>query len=426
MPDLAAVEPFVVMAKPVGATCNLDCTYCYYLPTEGRVPSAPGRMTDEVLEAYVSAMVAAAPGPDVHFVWHGGEPTLAGIDFYRRVVAAQRAVAPEGWQCVNSIQTNGTLLDDRWAAFLAEEHFAVGLSLDGPAVLHDATRPDRRGRPTHERARRGLAALRAHGIEPDVLCTVNATTATAPLDVYRFFLDQRVRWVQFLPVVQRAADGGLSRQSVTAEALGTFLTTIFDEWVRHDVASIGVQTFLEPILPLNGRHPTLCTMSETCGRALALERDGSLYACDHFVDLAHRLGDVRVDDLAGLVDGSVQTSFGAAKRDGLTATCQSCPVLVLCRGGCPKDRFGTSPEGEAGHNVLCAGYLAFFTHARPLLERLATLARRGRPLAGIVDELRVEEADSEAPWRAAGRNDPCPCGSGRKYKHCCLGAHRRR
>jgi uncharacterized protein len=422
----AAVEPFVVMAKPVGATCNLDCGYCYYLPTAGRVPSPPGRMAPDVAEAFVSAMVAAAPGPDVHFVWHGGEPTLAGLDFYRRVVAAQQAVLPEGWRCVNSLQTNGTLLDDRWAAFLAEEHFAVGLSLDGPPALHDASRPDRRGRPTHARALRGLAVLRAHGIEPDILCTVNAATAAAPLDVYRFFLDQRVRWVQFLSVVQRSPAGGLSARSVTAAALGAFLVTVFDEWVRHDVGSIGVQTFLEPLLPLTGRQPTLCTVSETCGRALALERDGSLYACDHFVDPSHRLGDVRADGLAALVDGPAQAAFGAAKHDGLTATCRSCPVLALCRGGCPKDRFGTAPDGEPGHNVLCAGYRSFFTHARPLLARLAVLARRGRPLSGIVDELRAEEADAEAPWREAGRNDPCPCGSGRKYKHCCLGMHRRR
>ena len=419
-------EPFVVMAKPVGAVCNLDCEYCYYLPKAAAGGDGPARMTPEVLEAYVRAMVEAAPGPVVHFVWHGGEPTLAGIDFYRRAVDIEREVAPAGWQCVNSIQTNGTLLDDRWGAFLAAEHFAVGLSLDGPAHLHDAGRPDRRRRPTHGRAMRGLAVLREHGIEPDVLCTLNAHTAEAPLDVYRFFLDHHVRWVQFLPVVERASGDRLSSRSVTPDAFGRFLCTVFDEWVRHDVGVIAVQTFMEGLLAWSGREPTLCVMSETCGRALALEHDGSVYACDHFVDHDHRLGDVVADGLGPLVDGHRQVAFGSAKRDALDATCRACPVLALCRGGCPKDRFGVAPDGEPGHNVLCAGYRRFFEHAGPLLARLDALARRGLPLATIVDQLRVEEAALEAPWRAAGRNDPCPCGSGRKYKHCCLAVHRTR
>ncbi len=426
MSGAPATEPFVVMAKPVGAVCNLDCEYCYYLPKASLAVGGPARMTPDVLEAYVRSMIEAAPGPLVHFVWHGGEPTLAGVDFYRRAVDLQHAALPDGWRCVNSLQTNGTLLDDRWGAFLASERFAVGLSLDGPAHIHDAGRPDRRQRPTHARTMRGLAVLRDHGIEPDVLCTVTARSAAEPLAVYRFFLEQQVRWLQFLPVVERTPGGGTSGRSVPAEALGTFLCTVFDEWVRHDVGAIAVQTFMEGMVAWAGGSPTLCVMAETCGRALALEHDGGVYACDHFVDAGHRLGDVATDGLGALVDSPPQAAFGAAKRDGLTAACLDCPVLRMCRGGCPKDRFGTSPEGEPGHNVLCAGYRAFFEHAEPLLARLDGLARRGRPLATIVDHLRVEEADLEAPWRAAGRNDPCPCGSGRKYKHCCLGVHRTR
>ena len=418
-------EPFVVMAKPVGALCNLDCGYCYYLPKKG-LAGGSGPMTVETLDACVRAVIGAAPGPMVHFVWHGGEPTLAGVDFYRRVVELQRRVLPEGWQCVNSLQTNGTLLDDRWGAFLAEERFAVGLSLDGPAVVHDAVRSDRRRRPTHHRVLRGLAVLRAYGIEPDVLCTLNADSAAVGIDLYRFFLAHRVRWLQFLPVVQRTAGGGLSPRSVSADWLGWFLCTVFDEWVRHDVGAIAVQLFLEALVAEAGRQPALCVMAETCGRALAVERDGAVYSCDHFVDHAHRIGDVGVDDLAALVDGERQAAFGLAKRDGLTAFCRACSVLPLCRGGCPKDRFGTSPDGEPGHNVLCGGYRRFFEHARPLLHRLNIRMVQGLAPSSIVGVLAAEEADVEAPWRAARRNGLCPCGSGRKYKHCCLGVHRPR
>ena len=413
------------MAKPIGARCNLACEYCYYLPKQN-MADGPARMAPEVLQAYVESAITAAPGPTVHFVWHGGEPTLAGIDFYRRAVALQRRALPDGWTCVNNLQTNGTLIDDRWAAFLAEERFAVGLSLDGPEEVHDAGRPDRRGRPSAARALRGLARLRAHGIEPDVLCTVTARSAAAGIDLYRFFLDHQVRWLQFLPVVQRAADGQVSPASVGADAFGDLLCTVFDEWVRHDVATIAVQTFLEAMLAEAGHQPSLCVMSETCGRALALERDGSVYSCDHFVDPAHRLGHVQVDGLAALVDGDVQVAFGRAKRDGLTAACRACPVLRMCRGGCPKDRFAAAPDGEPGHNALCAGYRRFFEHAAPMLARLNGLVRRRVPVATVMAELAAEEAHLEAPWRAATRNGPCPCGSGRKFKQCCLGSHRPR
>ncbi len=417
--------PFVVMGKPVGARCNLACRYCYYLSKKGLV-EGPALMSGDMLDAYVRAVIGASAGPTVHFVWHGGEPTLAGVDFYRRAVDLQRRALPAGWRCVNSIQTNGTLLDDRWGAFLAEERFAVGLSLDGPAEVHDAVRPDRHGRPTHSRVLGGLAVLRAHGIEPDVLCTLNATNVAAGIELYRFFLAQKVRWLQFLPVVQRAADRTLSADSVSADRLGSFLCAVFDEWVRYDVGSIAVQVFLEALLAEAGRPPTLCVVAETCGRAVAVEHDGGVYSCDHFVDPAHRLGDIGTDHLATLIDGERQSAFGQAKRDGLTASCRACPVLFLCRGGCPKDRFGVSPDGEPGHNVLCHGYRRFFEHARPLLHRLNTLVRRGLPPSSITGELAAGEADLEAPWRAARRNGPCPCGSGRKYKHCCLGIHRAR
>ena len=229
-----------------------------------------------------------------------------------------------------------------------------------------------------------------------------------------------------LPVVQRTPDGGVSDRSVTPAALGEFLCAVFDEWVRHDVGRIAVQNFVECLLVWSGRPASLCIMAETCGTVLALEHDGSVYSCDHFVDPQHRLGNVTSDGLARLAGAPEQVTFGNAKRDRLPRACRECPVLALCNGGCPKDRFATSPDGEAGLSYLCAGYRRFYEHTAPLMLRMAGLARAGRPVGGVMEELRREEAGSEARWRAASRNDPCPCGSGRKYKQCCLGTRRPR
>ncbi len=422
-----ATAPFVVMAKPVGPTCNFRCDSCYYLERDALfAPGAPRRMGPQVLEALVRRAIEENPGPELHMVWHGGEPTLAGLDFYRRAVAVQQQHLPDGWRIVNSLQTNGWLIDDRWAAFLAENRFAVGLSLDGPQEVHDAGRRHLSGAPTHERVVRALRLLRRHGIDPDILCTLTATSAAHPAEVYRYFREEQVRWVQFLPVVVRAADGTAAPISVGPEAFGSFLCQVFDEWVRHDVGRIDVQVFVECLLALTGRGPTLCTMAATCGRVPVVEHDGGVYACDHFVDPEHKLGDVTLDGLASLLETPRQESFGLAKRDGLTAACRNCLVLALCRGGCPKDRFVSSPDGEPGHNHLCGGYRQFLTHALPVLSRMAALSRRGRPATAIMTELAAEEADDRAPWRHASRNGPCPCGSGRKFKHCCLGTRRSR
>jgi uncharacterized protein len=413
------------MAKPIGPLCNLACDYCYYLGKTSLFPAGERyRMSDEVLEAHVRSVFEASSGPLVCFAWHGGEPTLAGLDFFRRAVELQQRHLPEGWSCLNNLQTNGTRLDDGWCSFLAENGFAVGVSIDGPARFHDRSRPDRRGLPSHARVMRGLARLRAHGIEPDVLCTLNALTATAPLEVYRFFLAEGVRWVQFLPVVERTAGGTVTERSVGPEAMAGFLCTIFDEWVRHDVGRIAIQNFAEALLVVSGTPANLCIMAETCGRVLALEHDGGVYACDHFVDPAHWLGRVTVDGLGSLVDSPEQVAFGRAKRASLPAHCRSCPVLFLCNGGCPKDRFAVTPEGERGLNHLCAGYRQSYVHMLPQLERMVSLGRSGRGVGAIMGMLEAEEHEERRRWRAASRNDPCPCGSGRKYKHCCLASRR--
>lgn len=418
--------PFVVMAKGPGPVCNLDCGYCYYLGKTALFPRGEHyRMSPEVLEAYISGYIAASPGPQVHFVWHGGEPLLAGLGFYRRVVELQGRYLPEGWRVLNSLQTNGTLLDDAWCEFLGANRFAVGISIDGPPELHDAGRPDRQGRPTSDRVLRGFRLLRAHGIDPDVLCALNARNAGFPELVYRFFLDLDVRWLQFLPVVTRdAAGGGPGPWSVAPEAMGEFLCVVFDEWVRHDVARIGVQNFLECLLAVSGIGANLCVMSPTCGRALAVEHDGSVYSCDHFVDPEHRLGNLVTDGLADLVGSARQAAFGRAKLDALPGRCRDCEVRSLCNGGCPKDRFAAGADGEAGVNYLCEGYLRFYRHVLPVTERMAALTRAGRSPAAIMEELAEAERDERRRWRAAGRNDPCPCGSGVKYKNCCLPTRR--
>ena len=420
------------MAKPVGALCNLSCQYCYYLGKRRLYP--PGeryRMSDEVLEAYVRAFIGASPGPVVHFVWHGGEPTLAGIAFYRRAVELERRYLPEGWRCLNSLQTNGTLLDEKWCTFLAEERFAVGISIDGPAAVHDAARPDRRGKGSHAATMRGFRLLRHYGVDPDVLCTVNAGNGGEPLELYRYFLDQGVRWLQFIPVVERAAGGGVSERSVAPGAFGEFLCKVFGEWVRYDVGRIGVQNFLEALLVVTGQPANLCVMAETCGLALAIEHDGSVYSCDHFVDAAHRLGNVRQRasgpevGLAALVGSPRQAAFGHAKRASLPEYCQECAVLFMCNGGCPKDRFGTTADGEAGLNYLCEGYRTFYGYALPHLRRMAGLAEAGRSVSTIMAELEFEEREERLRWASTGRNDACPCGSGKKYKLCCIAEVRR-
>lgn len=422
-----SATPFIIMAKPSGPACNLDCRYCYYLGKTRLFPAGERfHMTTDVLETYVRSFIEASPGPVVHFVWHGGEPTLLGAGFYRNALELQTRYLPPGWTCINNLQTNGVLLDDEWCAFLAERRFHVGISIDGPARLHDASRTDKAGRPTHELVVRALRLLQRHGIQPDVLCTLNAVTAPHAVEVYRFFLDHGVRWLQFLPVVQRTADGGVSDWSVTPDALGTFLCTVFDEWIRHDVGRIAVQTFEECLQVWMGEPASLCIMAETCGRVLAMEHDGSMFSCDHFVDLEHRLGDVSTDVLAGLIDAPQQVAFGNAKRDRLPRYCRDCPVLSACNGGCPKDRFVSAPDGEHDLNYLCAGYRRFYEHVAPYMARMATLARGPTHVSAIMRELKLKEADDEAPWRRASRNDPCPCGSGRKYKHCCLGIHRPR
>ena len=417
-------EPFVVMIKPVGSLCNLRCDYCYYRETSYDSPGA-ARLTDGLLETFIRQYMEASPGPVVSFTWHGGEPSLAGLDFFALVVELQKRYLPEGWNCWNSLQTNGLLLDDRWCSFLAENHFDVGLSIDGAKWIHDQYRKDSQGRGSYQSAFDAVKRLQSFGVQPDLLCTVTRESALEPLAVYRSLRSLDTGWIQFIPIVRPITDSAASEtsagltatpDSVTGEGYGKFLCAVFDEWVLHDLGRLDVQLFAETMRVWSGGKAGLCWMSPVCGRALILEKDGGVYSCDHFVNQAHRIGGIDSSHLGTLVDLPFQRRFGEDKRDKLSAECRSCQWLSVCNGGCPKDRFILSKDGESGQNYLCAGLKHFFSYMEPAAKLISLLAKKGLSPEAIMNQLR---AMIQSKWKDIKRNDPCPCGSGRKAKNCC-------
>ena len=410
--DRPATAPigFHVLAKPSGPICNLDCSYCFFLEKEALYPGDRFRMSDAVVETYIRQVIESQLTPEITIAWQGGEPTLMGLDFFRRAVAFAETCSPPGQQLHHTIQTNGTLLTDEWCAFLREKQFLVGISIDGPPELHDVYRVDKQGRATFDRVRAGLERLTRAGVEWNVLCTVHAANQDSSLDVYRFFRDDLgARFMQFIPIVERVDETSdeLTDRSVDPVAWGSFLTTIFDEWLRRDVGEVFVQMFDAALASWYGAPPALCIFSETCGNAVALEHNGDLYSCDHFVEPVHRLGNITETHMLELMASPQQRAFGNAKRDALPQQCRECSVLFACRGECPKNRVARTPTGEAGLNHLCAGYLGFFTHIDGVMKLMADAIRRGGHAGEVM-----------SAFASAGRNDPCPCGSGRKTKHC--------
>ena len=401
------------MAKPVGPRCNLECRYCYYADKEPL--AARPRMTDTVLEAYIRQYIEASAGPYVQFTWHGGEPTLAGLDFYRRAVDLQKRYLPEGRECWNNLQTNGLLLDDEWCEFLSGAGFDVGLSIDGAQHTHDAYRRSRSGG-TYEQAAAAVRRLQAHGIQPDLLCTVTAATAAEPSAVYRALRSLGAGWMQFIPVVRRDFDGRISPESVTAEGYGSFLCAVFDEWSLRDLGRAEVQLFAETARVWSGGTAGLCWMAPACGRVLIVEQDGGVYSCDHFVFPEYRIGSIVESSLGELVESSAQRRFGSAKSGALNAQCLACSWRGVCNGGCPKDRLASPGDGGPGINYLCAGLKRFFSYAEKPLKKIALQLAAGTQPEALMSVLRQ---DIKERWRGVGRNDPCPCGSGRKAKHCC-------
>jgi len=419
--ERTASSGFQVFVKPAGPICNLDCRYCYYLGKERLYPDVESfRMSDDVLEEYIVQHIEASNGDVIGFSWHGGEPTVLGVEYYRKIVALQRRHEPPGKRIVNGIVTNGTLLDEEWCRFLAAEGFAVGLSLDGPRELHDCYRVTKGQKPTHKQVMRAFRLLKRYRIPCDILCVVHDRNVGHPKQVYRFCKAIGATYLGFLPVVERRDDqpGGVGEHSVPAEAFGSFLCTIFDEWVRHDIGRIMVQIFDEAARPIRGLEHSLCIFRETCGDIPVLEHNGDLFSCDHFVDGEHLLGNIRETRLAELLESPAQVQFGSDKRDSLPRYCLECDVRPMCNGGCPKDRFIRTPDGEEGLNYLCAGFKKFFAHSRPTLEKLVPLWKAGAAAEQLMAVARA--TDQEVSLRA-GRNDPCPCGSGQKYKNCCLG-----
>ncbi len=443
---------FHIMTKPIGPICNLDCRYCFYLQKEDLYPgNRRWAMSDEVLERYIRDYIAAQEVPEVNFAWQGGEPTLLGVRFFRRVVELQRKHA-RGKRISNAIQTNGTLLDDEWCSFLHDNEFLVGLSLDGPRELHDAYRRDKRDRPSFDRVMHGLDLMRKHRVEFNTLTVVNRINSHHPLEVYRFLKEAGSRFLQFIPLVERMpAEVGTAAEashllagppdldddsvapsvtdwSVEPEQFGIFLCAIYDEWVRNDVARVFVQVFDTALGIWAGAGASLCVFAETCGRGMAIEHNGDLYACDHYVYPEYRLGNVMEREVKDMVLSQGQTDFGNAKRDALPGYCRECEVLFACRGECPKHRFVRTPDGEPGLNYLCPSYKRFFRHIDRDMRLMTQLLEARRAPAEIMDmyanaDRRAATASPAIPTRrAVGRNDPCPCGSGRKYKHCCLNA----
>jgi uncharacterized protein len=418
----AAPPAFHLLSKPTGAICNLDCAYCFFLDKEVFYPGSKFRMSDDVLEQYIRQLIESHQTEAVNIAWQGGEPTLMGLDFYRRVMTLVEKYRRPGMRFLHTLQTNGTLLNDEWAAFFKEHNFLMGISLDGPRELHDVYRVDKGGQPTFDRVMRGLRLLQKYGVEYNILTTVNRVNADYPLEVYRFLRDEvKTDWMQFIPVVERINEDGLtlyqqgatvSDRSVQPDQFGRFLITIYDEWVRHDVGKIFVQTFEAALRNWLGMESSgMCVFNATCGTGLAIEHNGDLYSCDHFVEPNYLLGNIQKDHLIELVAAPQQVKFGQDKRDTLPRYCRECDVRFACHGECPKNRFIETPDGEPGLNYLCAGFKLFFQHIDFSMKLLAGLIRRGREAQEVMSIL-------DRAFANVDRNDPCPCGSGRKYKQC--------
>ena len=415
MTDLLSTRtPVHVLAKPTGAICNLDCEYCFFLSKEALYPGDRFRMSDETLRSYITQLLEAHPDGEVTIAWQGGEPTLMGVEFFRHAVELAETHRRPGQRLQHTIQTNGTLLSDEWCELFARHDFLVGVSIDGPPELHDRFRVDKRGEATSAKVLAGLELLMTHGVDVNVLCTVNAANQEHPLEVYRYFRDELgLRHMQLIPIVERDNDTGFQEgdtvtdRSVDPDAWGRFLEAVFDEWVVRDVGEVFVQMFDAALASWLSLPSPVCIFKETCGDAVALEHNGDLYSCDHFVEPAHLLGNIGTTTMVELATSPKQRAFGQAKLDGLPEYCRRCEVRFACNGECPKNRFTRTPEGEPGLNYLCAGYRHFFNHIDASMRIMADLVSSG----GFADEImRV--------FRSAGRNEPCPCGSGRKTKLC--------
>ena len=427
----SAPDYFHVMAKPTGAICNLDCEYCFFLSKEALYPGSPFRMGDDVLETYIKQIIESQNVPQVTIAWQGGEPTLMGLEFFQRAMELVEKYARSGVNIENTIQTNGTKLDHDWCRFFKKHNFLVGLSMDGPEHIHDTYRVDKNGKGTFERVMTAARLLQKYNVEFNILCTVHSANGDHPLEVYRFFRDEvKTDFIQFIPIIERATremlpianrgwgdqnlpssveleslavaksskrplytlEGSLvTERSVNAEQWGKFLVAIYDEWVRNDVGKVYIQSFESALGSWVGRGASLCIHRSTCGDALVLEHNGDLYSCDHFVEPNYFLGNIKDEHMLELVSSDQQRKFGNDKRDALPRYCLECPVRFACNGGCPRNRFIKTPDGDDGLNYLCAGYKTFFTHIDYPMRLMAALLKQRRYADEVMGILAKEE-----------------------------------
>ena len=396
-------KPLYVMLKPAGAHCNLACKYCYYLEKNNLYQNTPRHlMSDEMLEQFTREYIEAQTMPQVLFTWHGGEPLMRSIDFYRKALALQKKYA-HGKQIDNVIQTNGTLLTDEWCEFFAQNHWLVGISIDGPQEYHDHYRVTPAGKPSWEKVMQGISLLKKHRVEWNAMAVVNAYNAEHPLEFYHFFRDNGCQYLQFTPIVERLTeheDGRtlasladdreipLADASVTPQQWGNFLCTIFDDWVRHDVGKTFVEIFDCTLANWMGVLPGICAYSKECGHAGVMEHNGDVYSCDHFVFPEYKLGNIRDQSLIDMLYGEKQQAFSRLKHTSLPRQCKECDMEFACHGECPKNRFEKDKYGEPGLNYLCQGYYQYYTHVAPYMDFMKRELLAQRPPANIMNVLK--------------------------------------
>lgn len=390
--SIPTISSFHVMAKPTGARCNLRCDYCYFLKKKSMYQNRSFLMSDTIMECFVRQTISAHNTPSITIAWQGGEPTLMGIDFFRRVVKIEKKYLTPGKRLENSFQTNGVLLNEEWCLFLKENNFLVGLSLDGPAEFHDAFRKDRNGRSVFNKVSNAVKLLHRYNIEFNILCTVNAINCHCPMEVYHFFRDElEVQYLQFIPIVERDNANGnqqgnkLTKRSVPSESYGKFLIEIFDEWVSRDVGSMFIQLFDSVLESYVYGYSSLCVFQPTCGLGVALEHNGDLYACDHYVEPDYFLGNIMYTTIDKLIASEKQRQFGQAKKCTLPTSCKNCEFLFTCYGECPKNRVLDVADGSGKLNWLCTGLKLFFSHTKEAMKEMAGLLQKGCNAAEIMN-----------------------------------------
>lgn len=411
-----------VMAKPTGPICNLNCEYCFYTEKTALFHDRSAAcMSDAILESFVKQYITSQDAPEILFTWQGGEPTLAGLDFFRKAVKLQNKYAA-GKRICNSLQTNGTLLNEEWCEFLKANNFLVGISLDGPEYIHDHYRVDHNGKPTFSMVMKALALLQEHRVEYNVLCSITKDASANPLDIYEFLKKSGVQFIQFIPIIERKPDStafglGLrhgmpagSNQQVTESSdvtpwsveplpYGDFLIQIFDEWVRNDVGSIYVMNFEWALASWLGLPSTICVFSKECGKSLILERNGDMFLCDHYVYPQYRVGNIAESRLSAIAESVAQREFGAVKELSLPSGCKNCEVKFACYGGCPKHRFKRCSDGDHGLSYLCDGYKKYFRHIHRYMKVMKQLIENGLPVSDVMDVAKGAILAVELPER---------------------------